>query len=176
MISVECSSNLEIASSPSGEVKISLSYNLGPGRPDFRMPSLEAVLKSVEDKCLRSPKTLDLNVSVMTLMTEMCQCFLKLGTGSNSQPTETMDVTPIIDSVIKSSAADALGAAGLHFSSLNGLVDLQSGAEVPRPKTPVLPPPSDSVNDGPKLNKIDAGNEILTNRENQENYAEEGMD
>ncbi|KAL0287020.1 UNVERIFIED_CONTAM: putative inactive histone-lysine N-methyltransferase SUVR2 [Sesamum angustifolium] len=150
VISVECSSNLEIASSPSGEVKISLSYNLGPGRPDFRMPSLEAVLKSVEDKCLRSPKTLDLNVSVMTLMTEMCQCFLKLGTGSNSQSTETMDVTPTIASVSKSSAADALGASGLHFSSLNGLVDSPSGAE------------------------IDVGNEILTNRENKENCAEEG--
>ncbi|KAL0419721.1 UNVERIFIED_CONTAM: putative inactive histone-lysine N-methyltransferase SUVR2 [Sesamum radiatum] len=174
VISVECSSNLEIASSPSGEVKISLSYNLGPGRPDFRMPSLEAVLKSVEDKCLRSPKTLDLNVSVMTLMTEMCQCFLKLGTGSNSQSTETMDVTPTIASVSKSSAADALGASGLHFSSLNGLVDSQSGAEVPQPKTPVIPPPSDGVNDGPHLNKIDVGNEILTNRENKENCAEEG--
>ncbi|KAL0383655.1 UNVERIFIED_CONTAM: putative inactive histone-lysine N-methyltransferase SUVR2 [Sesamum calycinum] len=173
VISVECSSNLEIASSPSGEVKISLSYNLGPGRPDFRMPSLEAVLKSVEDKCLRSPKTLDLNVSVMTLMTEMCQCFLKLGTGSNSQSTETMDVTPTIASVSKSSAADALGASGLHFSSLNGLVDSQSGAEVPQPKTPVIPPPSDGVNDGPHLNKIDVGNEILTNRENKENCAEE---
>ncbi|KAL2238714.1 UNVERIFIED_CONTAM: putative inactive histone-lysine N-methyltransferase SUVR2 [Sesamum indicum] len=174
VISVECSSNLEIASSPSGEVKISLSYNLGPGRPDFRTPSLEAVLKSVEDKFLRSPKTLDLNVSVMTLMTEMCQCFLKLGTGSNSQLTETMDVIPTIDSVSKSSAADTLGAAGLHFSSLNGLVDSQSGAEVPQPKTPVIPPPSDGVNDGPHLNKIDGGNEILTNRESKENYAEEG--
>ncbi|KAK4407265.1 putative inactive histone-lysine N-methyltransferase SUVR2, partial [Sesamum angolense] len=170
----ETAHGTEIASSPSGEVKISLSYNLGPGRPDFRMPSLEAVLKSVEDKCLRSPKTLDLNVSVMTLMTEMCQCFLKLGTGSNSQSTETMDVTPTIASVSKSSAGDALGASGLHFSSLNGLVDSQSGAEVPQPKTPVIPPPSDGVNDGPHLNKIDVGNEILTNRENKENCAEEG--
>ncbi|KAI3449818.1 hypothetical protein Pfo_006483 [Paulownia fortunei] len=173
MISGECSSTLEIASSPFGEVKICLSCELASGRPDFHMPSLEALLQSVEDKCLRSPKTLDPYISLLDLMKEMCQCFLKLGTGSNSQSPETMDVTPTIDPVSKSSAADALGATGLCFSSSNGSVDSQSGDKVPQPKKPVLPPPCNGINDGPQLNKMDAGDEIVTNRENQENCAEE---
>ncbi|KAG8370840.1 hypothetical protein BUALT_Bualt13G0025200 [Buddleja alternifolia] len=46
MISGESSSNLEIASSPFSKVK-SLSYDLPRGSPDFHMPSLETLLKSV---------------------------------------------------------------------------------------------------------------------------------
>jgi len=50
----EPSANLEIASSPLGEVKISLSCNSASGR---HMPSLDAVVKAVEDRCLKSYKT-----------------------------------------------------------------------------------------------------------------------
>ncbi|KAL0461075.1 UNVERIFIED_CONTAM: Histone-lysine N-methyltransferase SUVR4 [Sesamum latifolium] len=57
MFSGQQSSDLEIASSPSGEVKISLSCHLALERPDFNMPSLETVLKSVEEKCTESPAT-----------------------------------------------------------------------------------------------------------------------
>ncbi|GFZ20192.1 SET-domain containing protein lysine methyltransferase family protein [Actinidia rufa] len=41
----ECSSKLQIASSPSGEVKISLTCHSAPGRTDFHMPRTDALLK-----------------------------------------------------------------------------------------------------------------------------------
>ncbi|KAG8389157.1 hypothetical protein BUALT_Bualt02G0199900 [Buddleja alternifolia] len=149
MISGDCSTTLEIASSPSGEVKISLNCNLARGRPDFHMPSLEAVVKVVDDKCLRSPETLNPNLSVMNLMKEMCQCFLKLGTDSNNEIPETLDVSPTIGLVDK--------------SNLNGSVDSLSGANLTMPKTPLLPPPCNGINDGSQPNKMDDGDEIVTN-------------
>lgn len=120
----ECSSTLEIASSPSGEVKISLSYKLAPGRPDFHVPSLEAVLKSVQDKCIRSPETLDPDTSMMDLMKEMCECFLELGIDLNRQP--------MIMNATKSSSADARGAKASGISSLKGVVGSRSVAKVPQ--------------------------------------------
>ncbi|XP_057798192.1 probable inactive histone-lysine N-methyltransferase SUVR2 [Salvia miltiorrhiza] len=159
----ECSSTLEIASSPSGEVKLSLSYKLAPGRPDFHMPSPEAVLKSVEDKCIRSPK--GPNTSMMALMKEMCECFLELGTYSNRQ-------SVIVDAT-KSSAAGVRGAKASGISSLNGLADSRSGDKVPHPKAKVLSPPLNGRNGGPQLNKLDAEDKIVINRENQVNCAEE---
>ncbi|KAK6141509.1 hypothetical protein DH2020_024754 [Rehmannia glutinosa] len=131
MISAECSSNQEIASSPFGEVKIYLSCDLASRRPDFCMPSVEAVLKAVEDKYLKSPRTSDQDISMMDLMKEMCQCFLNFGTDSNSQSPKAMDVTPTIHTASK--------------SSLNGS----------------------------QPNEIDAGDQIVTDRENQENCDEE---
>lgn len=159
----ECSSTLEIASSPSGEVKLSLSYKLAPGRPDFHMPRPEAVLKYVEDKYLRSPN--DTNISMMGLMEEMCECFLEFGTNLNRQ-------SVIIDAT-KSSATGVRGAKASGISSSNGLVDSRSGAKVPQPKAKILSPPSNGRNGGPQLNKWDAKDKIVINRENQGNCAEE---
>lgn len=178
MVSGECSSNLEIASSPFGEVKIYLSYNTASGRPDFHMPSVEAVLKSVENKCLRSPKASNPYIPMMKLMNEICQCFQKLVTESNSQSPEAFNVTPTIDSVSKHSEANALGAKDLPSSSSNGSIDCRSGTRVtrsstklPQSKTAVPAAPCNSINDGP--NKLNAGDEIVTNTKNTENCAEE---
>ncbi|KAK6164397.1 hypothetical protein DH2020_001261 [Rehmannia glutinosa] len=156
MISAECSSNQEIASSPFGEVKIYLSCDLASRRPDFCMPSVEAVLKAVEDKYLKSPRTSDQDISMMDLMKEMCQCFLNFGTDSNSQSPKAMDVTPTIHTASK--------------SSLNGSVYTRSRAKA---KKPLLPPPCSDINDAQQPNEIDAGDQIVTDRENQENCDEE---
>ncbi|KAA8543414.1 hypothetical protein F0562_021091 [Nyssa sinensis] len=118
----ESSANLEIASSPYGEVKISLSCNSALGSPDFHMPSIHSVLKLVEDKCLRSYQVLDPNFSVMKLMRDMCECFLELGTNSSDESRETTDVTPSIDLLKKSNVPNALGARSVPSSPLNGSV------------------------------------------------------
>ncbi|KAH6766660.1 hypothetical protein C2S52_017643 [Perilla frutescens var. hirtella] len=161
----EWSSNLEIASSASGEVKISLSCKLAPGRPDFRMPSLEAVLKYVKDKCIESPKALDPNISMMDLMNEMCECFLDLGTDLNRQS--------VIMDALKSSAEDARLTKALGISSLNGLKYSRSGAKVPQANSKVLSPPLNGINGGSQLNKLDTEYEIVINRENQGSSAKE---
>lgn len=141
----ECTSTLEIASSLSGEVKLSLSYELAPGRPFFHMPSREAVLKFVEDKCIMSPKSLDPNTSIMGIMKETCERFLELGT--------------------QSSVGDVRGA--------NGLVYSQSGTKVPQPNHKKLFSPLNGMNGGPKLNKLYAEDEFVINRGTQGNCAEE---
>ncbi|XBJ04755.1 hypothetical protein VPH35_023647 [Triticum aestivum] len=70
--------DVDIASSPRGDVKMSLKFCIDPSK--FHMPALEAVLKMVEDKCLRSHKVLPPDFSIRGLMTEMCQCVVQLGT------------------------------------------------------------------------------------------------
>ncbi|CAN1270198.1 Probable inactive histone-lysine N-methyltransferase SUVR2 [Linum perenne] len=75
----ESSSGLEIASSSSGEVKLSLSFQPLLERPNFKMPTLNNVLKSVEERCSQR-SSLDENLTVLEIMKETCQCFLKLTT------------------------------------------------------------------------------------------------
>ena len=69
--------DIDVASSSMGEVKISLKCSVDPS---FRMPALEAVFKMVESKCLRSYKVLPPDFSVESLMSEICQCVVQLGT------------------------------------------------------------------------------------------------
>lgn len=76
---------LEIASSQSGEVKIILNYGSALGRSDFHMPTLDAVVKLMEDKCLKEYKELDPNFSVMKVMTDVCQCFWEMGSESTNK-------------------------------------------------------------------------------------------
>lgn len=78
-------SALEIASSQSGEVKIILNYDSVLGRSDFHMPTLDAVVKLMEDKCLNEYKELDPNFSVMKVMTDICQCFWEMGSESTNK-------------------------------------------------------------------------------------------
>ncbi|KAK6164425.1 hypothetical protein DH2020_001289 [Rehmannia glutinosa] len=133
MISAECSSNQEIASSPFGEVKIYLSCDLASRRPDFRMPSVEAVLKAVDDKYLKSPRTSDQDISMMDLTKEICQCFLNLGTDSNSQSPNAIDVTPTIHTASKSSlngsVVQQLEVTPENIRSLTPVIDIAKGQE-----------------------------------------------
>ncbi|KAL3531193.1 hypothetical protein ACH5RR_010515 [Cinchona calisaya] len=84
----ESASQLEIASSPLGEVKICLSYNISPARPDFRVPSVDEVLMAVEDRCLGSYKQQDPNFSLKKLMKDVCEAVLELGCETCNEPEE----------------------------------------------------------------------------------------
>lgn len=138
----EPAASLEIASSPLGEVKISLSCNSTSGR---HMPSLDAVVKAVEDKCLKSYKVLDPNFSVKKLMKDMCECFLELRTDSNNESQETINVTPAID-LLQNCAADDVGDSGMAICPMSEPVDIQCDADVVLAQIPRLPPPSNGVN------------------------------
>ncbi|KAK4351661.1 hypothetical protein RND71_030974 [Anisodus tanguticus] len=82
---VKSPSILEIASSQSGEVKITLNYGSVLGRSDFHIPTLDAVVKLMEDKCHKEYKGLDPNFSVMKVMTDVCQCFWEVGNESTNK-------------------------------------------------------------------------------------------
>ncbi|XP_022953599.1 probable inactive histone-lysine N-methyltransferase SUVR2 isoform X1 [Cucurbita moschata] len=102
-VTEEVHPNLEIASSPLGEVKISLSCDSAFGRPDFHIPSRDAVIKYMEEKCLQSYKIIDPTFSVMKLLSDMCECFLELGTDSPDEQQEgSISRIPLLD-VMKNS-------------------------------------------------------------------------
>ncbi|CAN4098120.1 unnamed protein product [Withania somnifera] len=126
-----CYSNLDIASSTFGEVKISIDCGVALGRSDSHLPSLEAVLKLVEDKCFKSFKVLDRNFSVRRLMKDMCECFLELGTQYNHELQETVNVD----------AENDIGYRSMALVSSNGSIysELDSGED--QPEKSQLPPP-----------------------------------
>ncbi|XP_073140489.1 probable inactive histone-lysine N-methyltransferase SUVR2 [Henckelia pumila] len=156
VISDVCSSNLEIASSPCGEVKILLNCDLALGMPDFHMPGLEAVLKSVEDNCLRLYKTVDPKFSVRNLMQEMCECVLRLGTESTHESSEATDVTP----------------AGNLLQNSSGIVDSQFDAETMLHKMLLLLPSCDGLGEGLQSNEMGGGEDHVTNGKLQDNDIE----
>lgn len=171
MTMLGCTSDLVIAFSHSGEVKVALNCDLARQRFDFHMPSLEAVLKSVEDKCFRSSEASNPDLSVTSLMKEVCECFMKFGTDPDSQLPKTVDRSPIVASVSKPSRSDARGRGRSHISSFSGLVYSRSGAKLHEVQRPI-----NGISDGPQLNKIDAGDIIVADRENDRKCAEETND
>jgi len=105
----EAQANLEIATSAMGEVKISLSCNSLLGRPNFHLPSQDELLKSMQEKCLRSYKIIDPNFSVMQILKDMCECFLDLATDSSHESQERiLNVTPALDLLKKSAGVGAI--------------------------------------------------------------------
>lgn len=144
--------NLEIATSPMGEVKISLSCNSILGRPNFHMPSQDELLKSMEEKCLRSYKILDPNFSVMKMLKDMCECFLELATDSSHESQEGLiNVTSTLDLLKKSAARSSLGVGNIEednyipISISNGSINVHCPDGVAAPQTPRLPQSSNGL-------------------------------
>ncbi|XP_050388284.1 probable inactive histone-lysine N-methyltransferase SUVR2 isoform X2 [Argentina anserina] len=103
------SSCLEVASSPSGEVKLSLSFCPAVGRPGFQMPNLDAILKLMEEKCLNTYRIIDHNFSFKNLLGHMCESVLELATNSIDKSQDgSLNVAPNLDSLQKSPAWDAV--------------------------------------------------------------------
>ncbi|KAK7278214.1 hypothetical protein RJT34_23239 [Clitoria ternatea] len=78
-----CMGNIDIASSPLGEVKISLNCDAALGRLNFSIPDLDAIMKSMEEKYLRSYKTIEPQSSMVELLEDLCRKYLKLGLNLN---------------------------------------------------------------------------------------------
>ncbi|KAI3838517.1 hypothetical protein MKX03_014019 [Papaver bracteatum] len=138
--------SVELASSNSGEVKISLSCNYSSGQPNFRLPSMDEVFKMVEDKCLKSYKIIDPNFSLINLMKEMCQCISDrasdstddnqgtlmqnnmrnfLGARSDREDSILIPPTSIDRSLSSHSSAEVIEPHTPQRLALNGVVDLQ---------------------------------------------------
>ncbi|CAH1447249.1 unnamed protein product [Lactuca virosa] len=75
VVNDESTTKLDIASSSSGEIKISLTCNI-VGKPNISITDVDSVLKTMEDKCLNSVKLLDPSISIKKLMKDMCECLL----------------------------------------------------------------------------------------------------
>ncbi|XP_048324822.1 probable inactive histone-lysine N-methyltransferase SUVR1 isoform X4 [Ziziphus jujuba] len=66
-----CKTNLNIASSPLGEVKILLNCDSALGQRNFQIPRFDEVLNFVEDKYIRSYKIVKPQFSVMKLLKDL---------------------------------------------------------------------------------------------------------
>ena len=171
----ESPANLEIGSSPTGEVKISLSCNSTLGRPDFHLPSRDEVIKLMEDKCLRSYKIIDPNFSVVNLLNDMCACFLQLATDSTDESQEgSLNIIPTLDVLKKSSVRDSLGIGGNEQSlctpscTPNGSANVQCSAAVSPPRVPSsLNGPGSDIQASKKMN-VNGGAESEKESENHE--------
>lgn len=134
-IADEIAPSLELASSSSGEVKISLSCNSSLGTPNCHVPSVDELIESMEKKCLKSYKIIDPNFSVKKLMQDMCECFLELGTNSSNELQERLSsVMPALDVMKESAEKTGLGV-GVNSEhscvpplSSNGSVDVHYSA------------------------------------------------
>ncbi|KAF9609520.1 hypothetical protein IFM89_016881 [Coptis chinensis] len=119
-------SNFEIASSPLGEVTISLSCKSSSGCPDIHMPNLQEVLKLAEDMAEntrhRSHKIIEPNFSLAKLMEELCQCFLQLAT--NRSPTDDIQAIVCAEGIHPGYLQLALSSSN---GCRNGLVDHPKG-------------------------------------------------
>ncbi|XWS47032.1 hypothetical protein CRYUN_Cryun14cG0118500 [Craigia yunnanensis] len=129
----EIPSSLEIASSPLGEVKISLSYNSALGRPNFQLPSIDEIRELMEQRCLRSYKLIDPNFDVIKILSDMCKCISELATNFSNRSQEG-NVIPAFDVLKKSPARDALDAESYKENGclpawmLNGSFNVQCSA------------------------------------------------
>ena len=110
----ESSKNIEIASSTVGEQRISLSYNVSEA-PDFHMPSIESVLKRVENRCLQLHPNLGGSFSLMDVMKDVCNSILELGTGKATDDQEgSIKMTTVQDSQKASDINKSLSVASAH--------------------------------------------------------------
>lgn len=161
------SEDIEIASTPLGEVKISVSCNSAIGRPDFQMPSLDKVIQTVEAQYLRSYKSLDPSFSLRKLMKDMCECFLALGTDSSNESEETVNVTPDIGLLESSTALDSAIATDRTVIPLNEPIYLPCDAEMALSEVPSLPPPCSGVADIVQLDDDGNKDQCIVNKENE---------
>ncbi|XP_002521994.3 histone-lysine N-methyltransferase SUVR4 isoform X1 [Ricinus communis] len=84
-------SNFSVAVSSLEKVKILLNFDYAIGQPSFQIPDFTAVLKFLEDKYL-GDKFVSSQFSVTTLLKDLCESYLELGTVSSNS--SVADSTP----------------------------------------------------------------------------------
>jgi len=80
-----------VASSAMGEVEMSIKCSIDPSK--FHMPDLAAVFKMVEEKCLRSHKSLPPDFSIAGLIKQICQCVAQLGSDHTAEHNKQSDAS-----------------------------------------------------------------------------------
>ncbi|KAI3971477.1 hypothetical protein MKW92_033648, partial [Papaver armeniacum] len=90
-------SDVEIASSERGEVKISMHL------PHFCKPNLDSVFKMVEEKYMETYKITDPDFSIKNIMKELCESCLEAGNETGEDAKCLVNGIPIPDSFKKSS-------------------------------------------------------------------------
>ncbi|XP_062079710.1 probable inactive histone-lysine N-methyltransferase SUVR2 isoform X2 [Humulus lupulus] len=141
LATVQSSSNLDVATSSLGEVKLSLSWNLASGRSNSRLPNIDDVIKLTEAKCLRAYKVIDPNFSVMKLLTHVCESFLELGTDDTDESQDGTINISTLDALKRSPALNAFGAGRENVCiPSNGIVNGECHISVDASQIPIALP------------------------------------
>ncbi|XP_027367291.1 probable inactive histone-lysine N-methyltransferase SUVR2 [Abrus precatorius] len=111
--------NIDIASTSLGEVKISLNRDAALGQPNFRIPDLDAVMKSLEEKYLSSYKTVEPKSSMVKLLDDLCEIYLKMGLNLNPQYGNSHNATCLPQQAVANDEKNSF-----HF-----LTDISKGSE-----------------------------------------------
>ncbi|MCD9644979.1 hypothetical protein HAX54_033607 [Datura stramonium] len=131
------SSRLDIASSSKGEVKISFVYK-SHSSSDFCPPSLDAVLKRMEEKYIKSYRYSQPGFSLLRLMENLCECYLTACTKARAEnePSDGIESQKFQPVGVKCDATNH----ELHFSSdtSNGSFKLSNFIKV-LPQIPKFP-------------------------------------
>ncbi|XP_061352664.1 probable inactive histone-lysine N-methyltransferase SUVR2 [Gastrolobium bilobum] len=158
-------SNVEIASSTLGEVKISLSCSSALLGPDFQMPNRDQLLEMMEAKCSRSYKITDPNFSVLKLLRDVCDCLLEFRTGSNDDSQDGSVIRSSADVLKESEAHDTLSVEGnkdldIFLPTSNGSTNVNSSAALFPPRSPFSPAHLSCLDVSVLVSKVDGTNDI----------------
>ncbi|XP_030511558.1 histone-lysine N-methyltransferase SUVR4 isoform X2 [Rhodamnia argentea] len=111
-----CRGHINIASSPLGEVKLSLDCKQALAQRKFERPKLGAVLKFVEDKYLQSFEVVGSQFSVIKLLKDICESYLDLGCNPFERSGMTKSSPDIIGSVSNSNGIAGQNTKALSYS------------------------------------------------------------
>ncbi|XP_019440971.1 PREDICTED: probable inactive histone-lysine N-methyltransferase SUVR2 [Lupinus angustifolius] len=169
----EATSNVEIASSTLGEVKISLRCSFAVGRPEYRMPSQDQILQMMEEKCLRSYKITDPNFSVPKLLKDICDCMLEFRNDSNDDSQKKSWTTSNVDVMKESDAHGILSSRGNEDPNMlshtsNGSINVKSSAALVSPRSPFSVAEVSGLDDAVRASLKDKTTNIL-----ESNYSKE---
>lgn len=109
--------NIDIASSSQGEVKLCLSCITGPYLRELQALDIEAILKKVEDNCIRTYKVMNSEFSVTKIMKELCEGILERGMNADGVTQER--ASPQDSQVINDKGHSSV-------SCLNGYINAES--------------------------------------------------
>jgi hypothetical protein len=162
---VSMASDVVLASSAQGEVKLSLSCSSAIQGSDFRMPTQEQLLKMMEDKCLQLYKITDPTFSVTKMLKDICDCMLEFTTDSNDDAQEGSMTRSSID---VSKESDVNGTPGIEGSkdldtgshSSNGSIQVNSFSALVSPRGPFSPAHQSSLDDAVLVSKMDRTDDI----------------
>ncbi|KAI3995673.1 hypothetical protein MKX01_031446 [Papaver californicum] len=113
-------SDLEIASSELGDVKVSMHLDFAVEQPDFCMPNIDEVFKMVEEKCIQTYQITNPNFSLKKLMKDFCKSCLEAGTETEKDGEGLVNGIPALDSLKNS--CTRLTANNVFILSADGKV------------------------------------------------------
>lgn len=137
------SSQLDIASSLKGEVKISLIYKPS-SQSDFCAPSLDTLVQRVEEECVKSYRITQPGFSFLKLMEDVCEYFLAAGTIPNGKTrslhAQSTTILPVKHNqeAIRFGCADHQPMFCIASEYFNGSVIVRNLIKV-QPQIPIVP-------------------------------------